>query len=177
MSGTRQAAPIFSGGERIDVDVATPFQLCDHCERGAGDYRSVAPTPIETDDARFDAWSSYLARWSLRYPCRLELRAERQWLDADETRFYLRIGFHYPDEHDSRDEVSPAPHGGSGLFPPSMLPDENTPRWLRANLLYHLAHELDEHLKLDGNRVFDPHVKALYFCEACTAAMAAEVAL
>ncbi len=187
----RIAGKIFaSGGVRVDVAVPTQFQLCDLCERGHGDHSSVAPTPVETDDVRFDAWSAYLARWSLRYPCRLELRCEKQVIGSHEAletseavaakdgarsapypsgAYYLRIGFRYPDERDSRDGVSPAPEGGPGLWPPSLLPDENTPRWLRANLIYHLLHELDEHLTLDGERVFDPHVRAVHWCEGCIA--------
>lgn len=162
----RNAGSIWRGGERIDRPLPPESQLCTECERARGDHRSTSPTPIETDDVRFLAWSTYLARWSLTYPCHLALRAEKQEL-GDGT-YYLRIGFHYPDERDSRNG-GPAPDSGVGLWPPSLYPDEDTPRWIRANILYHLNHELDEHLRLDGKLVFDPHHDSAYMCDSCDA--------
>jgi hypothetical protein len=154
---------MFDSKGRIDVPVPSEFQLCTRCERPGGDYRSTVPTPVEADDTRHDAWSAYLRRWKLIYPCRLELKCQRQQVEGG---YYLRIAFAYPDERDSRDGVSPLPEA-VGLWPPSLLPDDETPRWLRWNLVYHLLHELDENLTLDGQRVFDPHVDAIYYCEKC----------
>lgn len=187
--GERHAGQRWCGGVRIDQPLPLERRLCFSCERERGSYMSPAPTPVETNDDRYLAWSAYLRGWSLTYPCRLELRAEKQELgndgaaihnqameylgkpgDASASGYYLRIGFHYPDERDSRDGVSPVPVGsGLGLWPPSLYPDENTPRWLRANLKYHLEHELDEHLRLDGERLFDPHHESIYQCDACIA--------
>jgi hypothetical protein len=162
---TRTPCAIVCGGKRIDVSIAPAFQLCAKCERAYGDYRGLSPTPIETDDARFDAWSAYLERWSLRYPCRLVLRCEREQTAGG---YYLRIAFLYPDERDSNDSISPPPPT-TGIWPPSLYPDDDTPRWLRQNVIYHLVHELDEHLLLDGVRVFDPHADAIYYCKECEA--------
>jgi len=160
----RTAGTIWRGSERIDVSVPVEFQLCD-CERSPGDLRSVVPTPVEVDDHRHDAWSEYLSRWSCSYPCRVVARCEKQILGPEG--YYLRIRLDYPDERDSRDPLVAMPPGGLGLWPPSDLPDENTPRWLRSNVLYHLCHELDEHLKFDGIVVFNPHVSAVHVCGKC----------
>lgn len=145
----------------------TPYQLCERHERSIGDYRSVCPTSVEEDDDRFAVWSEYLSRWSLTYPVRLELSAEREWISDGRRGYYLRIGFHYPDERDSADRSKPAPRPVRGLLPPSLYPDGDTPRWLRSNLLYHLTHELDEHLRLDGVTVFDPHAQVRHVCDDC----------
>lgn len=160
---TRTPCEITTGGRRVNIAVPSPFQLCVYCERPMGDSTTVSPTPIETDDARFDAWSQFLQGWALSYPCRLALYCTK---DPTEGGYYLRVAFAYPDERDSRDGVTPL-SPTMGLWPPSLLPDEETPRWLRANLIYHLVHELDEHLRLDGVVVFDPHINAHYVCQEC----------
>ena len=154
-----------SGGVRIDQPKPEEFQVCDECEKLKGDHHGVCPTQIETSVERRDVWAAYLARWSLRYPCSLRLEAVLQPVDGGA---YLRIDTSYPDETDVRDD-SKRPPPTSGLWPNSMYPDENTPRWLRANILYHLGHELDERLLFDGERVFDPHHVSVYVCENCIA--------
>lgn len=171
---TRVPSEIYCGGQRVDQPVSPEFRVCDTCEKPRGDYHSPAPTPIETDDVRLHAWAEYLARWTLTYPCRLVMSVQRQWLGADgdiRAGYHLRIAFHYPDERDSRDGVSPVPgaDGRLGLWPPSRLPGEDTPRWIRANVQYHLGHELDEHLLLDGNQAFNPHHDSVHQCEDCSA--------
>ena len=196
-SPARVPAEILQGGVRVDKPVEPAFQVCGTCERPQGDYRSVAPTPIETDDIRHDAWEAYLAGWILHYPCRLVMRCQRQYLGLAEIRemvqakalkenrepdhsdlrtasstgklYYLRIQFLYPDEKDARNGFSSVPgtFDRLGLWPPSHLPDDDTPRWIRANAMYHLSHELDEHLIYKHGVPFDPHHDSAYTCEAC----------
>lgn len=151
---------IYNTGRRVDIPVEHAYQLCERCERAQGDHRSVAPTPIETDDTRYAAWTAFLAQWALTYPCRLAFRCEKESTDGG---YYLRIAFDYPDERDARDGVTVMP-AVCGLWPPSLWPDADTPRWIRSNLLYHLQHELDEHLRFGGVAVFDPHANAAYYC-------------
>lgn len=169
---TRYASQIIGSSGRVDKPLEPQFQVCDRCEKISGDNRSTVPTPIETDDKRANAWRDYLARWTVDYPCKARFWVTKHFLDARDSpdrRYYLRINFDYPDEKDSSDGVSPVPGAEDrlGLWPPSLYPDENTPRWLRANLLYHLGHELDEWLRFDGERVFDPHHMSYYHCDDC----------
>lgn len=160
MTKTRYPSEIFSAGIRIDKPILPEFQVCDRCEKINGDYRSPAPTPIATqEDQRI--WQEYLSRWKLRYPVKLTLSAELDWQS------HLRIVFRYEDEPDSREDTNQQIQTTGGLLVPSPRPDENTPRWIRTNIQYHLGHELDEHLRFDGDRVFDPHVDATYICESC----------
>lgn len=160
----RHASAIFkSGGSRIDQPVPPEFQLCARCERQQGDYRSVAPTPIATEE-QLAAWTTYLARWTLEYP--VKLRLVPVFCQHPDGGPMLRIIFDYYEEKNARNPAEAAPRA-IGIFPPSLLPDENTPRWIRANILYHLNHELDEWLKLDGQHVFDPHHQSHYECDNC----------
>lgn len=161
----RHPSEIIMAGIHIEQPKLQEFRFCDSCERMSGSYHSVTPTPIERDDKRFDAWNAYLPGWSMAYPWRLEMRPVKQELGDG---YYLRIEFRYPDERDSRDGVSPVA-AGLGLWPPSWLPDEHTPRWIRANLQYHIGHELDEHLTFNGERPFDPHHQSHHQCDACIA--------
>ena len=160
---------IHYGGERVDKPRPPEFQVCEHCETNRSDYRSPSPTPQATNE-QFDAWNEYMARWRLDYPVKVRFAVAIDWLG------HLRISFLYIDEPDSRDPSKMLPISMKGFLAPSLLPDENTPRWIRQNLRYHLDHELDENLKLDDAHPFDPHHVSAYWCEDCDRRLSAEYA-
>lgn len=162
MEKNRVASEITGPGRvRLDVPVPKEYQLCHDCERLKGDYRGITPTPKATQE-ELDAWIAYAARWTLTYPVKLELSP---YVDGNG---HLRIDFIYPEEKDARNPAELLDRSKSaGLLAPSHFPDGETPRWIRANVLYHLSHELDEWLKFDGQTVFDPHAEAHHLCEPC----------
>lgn len=171
MTKIRMAHEIYaSGGIRIDQPKPPEFQICNRCEMAQGDHRAVSPTPIATEE-EFAAWKAYLARWTLDYPVKARFEPA-MYPHPDGIGWFIRINFLYPEERDARDP-SKIPAPSMGLLSPSRLPDRDTPRWLRANLLYHLNHELDEWLRFDDQVPFDPHHQSVYQCEDCIAKMEA----
>lgn len=159
----RHPSKIFRSGDRVDVPISEEFQVCDLCERQQGDHRAPAPTPIATVE-QCAAWCDYLKRWSLRYPCKISMSAKLDQI----SHLRIVITFHdEPDASDSENRIVIVSLTTGDLLAPSVLPDIDTPRWIRANIMYHLNHELDEHLKFDDKRPFDPHVTAIYYCDDC----------
>lgn len=165
----RYPSEIWEGGIRIDRPLPPAFQLCERCERQGNAHAGpqMVPTPTDTTAAELRAWQDYLARWRIDFPVVARFEA---YIDDREGQI-LRIRVRYHGEPDARDPSKTIDHPGTGYLAPSRLPDDETPRWLRQQLRYHLDHELDEHLRCGDVRPFNPHHDSGYICESCLAKM------
>lgn len=108
-----------------------------------------ARTEPDTEDDRA-AWDEYLRRWELSGPLPLvKLYAS---LCPVSGHLFIVAEFLTNDRDDLRERII------SGTkYAPTRRPDDGTARWLRAFLLGFYAHELDEFLKLDGERLLEHH--------------------
>jgi hypothetical protein len=161
----REELRTFNSEGEVHYPVIRPeHRICDRCERGSAEFHmSPQPTPIATVED-LAAWQDFISRWTIDYPVRARWEAF-----ADEGH-HVRIRRVMRSVPDSSDPTRILAIDIDGLLVPSSRPDGESARWVRAALVYHLIHELDEFLTFDGDRVFDPHNRRPTLCEACITA-------
>lgn len=119
----------------------------------AGDVGIFLSPPVKAQDAPADyaAWGMYLAKWRIDRPMRITLEAI-----PNGPAVFIRIGSWQPQARPTRMD-DPDVHLQIDVLVPSPTPDKNSDRWVRALLRWLVCHELDEWIKVDGERKFDPH--------------------
>ncbi len=166
----REVHAVYAAGMKpvLYPPIASEHRLCDVCERGDhGHQATPQPTPF-AEPGDLEAWQDFVSRWSIDYPVRARFSA---YLDKTfDGNPIVRISMDTIEVPDSRDPMEMMNSNSQGLLVPSRRPDEESPRWIRALMLYHLTHELDEFLAFEGRRVFDPHGAPVH-CASCTSSL------
>lgn len=117
-----------------------------------GTRHQVGKIDAGTPKQDLKAWEEFLARWSVELPIKIAVMAL-----ANGPVVYMRMSSAQPDARCPNPRHANTTYLTVDIPVPTAQPDESSARWVRALLRWLVLHELDEFIKVDGERVFDPH--------------------
>lgn len=123
-----------------------------------GDVGVLMPSSLEDSSRQdYEAWKRFIARWQVPAHCPVPMELEVSWVHK--SRAVLHAHLRALDAAVDNPGFKMKEYSVSQMLPTVRPVAVASDRWLRALLRWWWCHELDEWLRIDGKRVFDPHVR------------------